>query len=259
MKVTMSLIAGTLGLSLSVTSAADKTNCWSPNGSWSLSLQERYIAIRVSRVPHNGLSLWSDLNINLPEGFYVNIWDHHGIEGRDKSKQPDELDLAFGWRRQISWYDLEVGLATSYLNNSPLGLWLTHDALSQAATISKTYAFGQHTLKPQIRVEWMSLATDFDGGSFILMPNVSHVWRQPFSTKPLCFTHPLFMVHDDGFVGPKNDSEGYFLRWNAGLRWQLSKRMTLTLPSYAAQIPLHKGNDGRGQATSWGTMLTWSF
>jgi hypothetical protein len=91
------------------------------------------------------------------------------------------------------------------------------------------------------------------------MPNITHVWKQPFGIRPLSLAHQAFVIHDDGFDGPKNDSEGYFLRWSAGLCWQLNKRITLTAPSFIAQIPLHKGGDGRGKASSWGLSLSFFF
>ncbi|MDO8571691.1 MAG: hypothetical protein Q7R79_03350 [bacterium] len=237
----------------------NQTNSWTPNGSLSLSLQERYIGIRVSRVFHNGVSLWSDLNVNLPKGFYVNIWNHYGVDGRETSKQPNELDLTLGWRGDLPRVGLEVGFATTYINNSPLGLWWERDVWAQSATFSKTYTFGQHTLRPQLRVDWLSRTTDFGGGALVLMPNVSHTWKRLFGIEPLNFIHQVFVIHDDGFYVPKNDSEGYFLRWNAGLRWRLSKKTTITLPSFIAQVPLHRGGDGRGQTTSWGSSLSFSF
>jgi len=244
----------------SPTTHADiETNSWLLNGSLSISLQERYIGIRVSRVLYDGVSLWSDLTVNLPKGFYVNVWNHYGIGDRVVSKQPGELDLTLGWRQSVPWLGLEVGLATTYLNNSPLDLWWERDAWAQSAILSKTYTFGQYTLKPQLRVEWISRTTDIGGGALVLMPNVSHTWRRVFGIKPLSFIHQIFVIHDDGFDLPKNDSEGYFLRWNAGLRWQLNKRTILTLPSFIAQVPIHRGDDGRGKASSWGSSLVFSF
>ncbi len=259
MKIISIVVAITSTVSNLPVYADGQTNSWVPNGSLNISLQERYIGIRVSRVLHEGLSLWSDLTVNLPKGFYVSIWDHYGIENREISKQPDELDLTFGWRKNLPVFGLEIGVAATYINNSPLGLWWERDVWSQSVTISKTYMFGQHLLKPQLRIEWLSPTVDIGEGVIVLMPNISHSWKQPFGIKPLSFTQQAFLIHDDGFNLPKNDSEGYFLRWNAGLRWRLGKKVTLTLPSYIAQVPLHRGNDGRGQATSWGSSLAVSF
>ena len=260
MKTSLSVITvvAIIGLSVSV-EAESQINSWIPSGSLSLSLQERYIGIRSSRVLYDGPSFWSELVVNLPKGLYLNIWDHQGIAGDPASKQPNELDLTFGWRGKVPLWGLEAGFSTTYLNNSPVGLWFEGDVWSQAATLSKTYRLGNHTLKPQLRVEWFSRANDVGGGVYLLMPNVSHTWEQPFGIKPLCLAEQAFIIHDDGFKPAKNDSESYFLRWNAGLRWRLSKSVALTLPSFSAQIPLHSGNDGRGQATSWGTSLVFSF
>ena len=235
------------------------TNGWTPTGSLFSSLQERYIALRVTRVLYDGLSLQSEITVNLPKGFYVDLWNHAGIGENVVSKQPKEIDMTFGWQEKLPLYGLEVGLSGTFFNNSPLGLWWKNDALAQTATLSKTFVRGNHTLRPQLRVEWISRATDIGGGALILMPNIAHVWKHPFGITPMSTANQMFVIHDDGFDPPKNDSEGYFLRWHSGLRWQLGKRMTLTIPSFIAQIPLRKGNDGRGQATSWGTAMSFSF
>ena len=181
------------------------------------------------------------------------------MENPDTSKQPDELDLTLGWHNNIPLWNLDVGLATTYINNAPLDLWWEKDVWLQATTISKTYVVGQHVLKPQIRVEWISRTKDIGGGALILMPNISHTWKKPLGIKPLSIVHQAFVIHDDGFDPPGNDSKGVFLRWNAGLKWQIAKNASLTLPGFCAQVPIQKGDDGRGQATSWGTSFSISF
>lgn len=238
---------------------AASTNTWIPRGTLSMSLQERYIGIRSSRVMYDGLSFWSELSIDLPKGFYSSIWNHYGVAERTSSKQTHELDLTVGWREKLPWWDVEMGVASTILNNTPLDVWLQRDVWSQAITLSKSYVVGNHVIKPQLRVEWLSRATDIGDGAILLMPNVSHTWRQPFGIKPLNIAEQLFINHDDGFDPAKNDSEGYFLRWNIGARWKIKEVFTLTLPSFSIQAPIHVGKDGRGQATSWGMSLSVSF
>jgi hypothetical protein len=237
-----------------------RTNRFVPNGSVSFSLQERYVAMRTSRRLHNGLSLASEMNVRLSSsGFYLNVWDHAGLENRKTSKQPDEIDLTVGWRKNLPKLGLETGLSLTYINNSPLDLWWERDVLAPAITLAKEYVFGKHTLKPQLRVEWLAQATDVGEGVTLLMPNVSHAWKQPFGIKPLSLAHQAFLIHDDGFNLPRNDSEGYFFRWHAGLKWRLNEKATLTLPGFTALIPIHRGQDGRGQVTSWGSALSLNF
>src|SRR3989344_9587327 len=113
MKTSLSVITlvAILGLSVSV-EAESQINSWIPSGSLSLSLQERYIGIMSSRVLYDGPSFWSELVVNFPKVFYLDIWDHQGIAGDPRSKQPNELDLTFGWRKPLPFGGLEVGFAT---------------------------------------------------------------------------------------------------------------------------------------------------
>ena len=229
-----------------------------PTGTLSLSLQERYIALRGSRILHEGWSLWSQINVNFPAGFYIDLWNHHALEGRSQSKQPDELDMALGWNRTLP-RNLTLTLEHTYLNNSPLELWWNGDVMAETLAISKTYTLGQHTLKPQVNVQWLWETRDVDSGVVVLLPNISHVWKNPFGIPKLRFAEQAFIVHDDGFKKAHNDRDAIFFRWHAGLKWQLTERMTLTLPSFIALVPLQKGKDGRNKATSWGTSLSYSF
>ncbi len=231
---------------------------WKPSGYLSVSLQERYIAARISRTLHDGWSLWSELNVDLPKGFYINIWDHYGLDGRAASNQPDELDFNLGWKKK--WDNgVDIGCATSYFNNSPLDMWYTGDVLIESVWVSKTYRFGNHSLRPQARLDWIAKVKDFGRGAYIAMPNIGHAWQKPFGLTKLTFAEQAFIIHDDGFDGARNDSEGIFFRWNASLNWSLNKKVTIMLPGFSHQHLLCGGNDGRGSASGWSTAISFKF
>lgn len=235
-----------------------KKPAWRPTGYYSVSLVERYIAMRISRVLHDDISLWNELNVNLFDGVSLNFWEGHGLVGRSASKQPDELDLNLVYQKTFP-NKLELRVATSYFNNYPLDRWVDGDVLVESVGLGRTYKIQDHTITPQLRLEWIGKTTDMGGGALIVIPNVTHVWQKPFGIKRLSFAQQLFAVRDDGFDGPKNDSDGIFARWNGGARWQLTKNLVWTMPGYSIQLPLTKTNDGRGEARAWSTSLTLKF
>lgn len=238
--------------------AEDGSKGWEPHGSLSFTLQERYIGLRASRLVHDDWMLWSSLRLELPQGFFANFWNSYGLDDLDfSSNSGDEIDTTLGWQGGL--YGFELHLSVTFFNLHPIERWWDDDNLVQTIAVAKNFPLANHSIRPECRVEWVSEADDYSGGTVVLLPNVTHNWYRPFGIGPLTFSHNTMFAWDDGFDKPKNSSDGVFLRWSGGLQWSLAENLTLTLPGFTALVPLTEPGDGRKEETSWNTCISFAF
>ncbi len=237
--------------------AEEKPQGYQVSGSFSTMLQERYIGLRISRNIHEGWMLWNELYLNLPAGFYVDFWDSYALQNR-ANHAGDELDLMAGWHKTLP-AKLELDLSFALFNLYPLNQWWSGDVAVESFSVARSFRLGDHVIRPKIQLDWISETSDFRGGALVALPNVSHSWNNPLGVRFLAFNQQAFIAWDDGFKKPGDDSQGIFFRWSGGLDWKLANNLTLTLPGFTALLPIHRGNDGRRQETSWSTALTFRF
>lgn len=221
-----------------------------PHGYLSLKLEENYISLRPSRLVHDDWMLWTELNLELPKGFFVNIWHSVGLDDNElSSNDGDEIDITAGITRRI--LDFDLSLSFTFFNLYKLGDWSNNNVMSEAIKISKEFHFKNHSIRPELWIEWVHETDKFNDGAIELFPNITHVWNKPFSIKPLTFFHKTIIVWDDGHNFANNSSDGVFLRWCAGLQWSLTQRAVITLPGFTGLMRLSQPHDGRRNETSW--------
>lgn len=232
---------------------------WQPHGRVSFTLQQQYLGLRVSRSFHDSWVLWTDAALELPQGFYLGLWHYLGLDDTDLSSNGgDELDPYLGWKGSLAGLDFR--LETIYFNLHPIERWYEGDTWAQSAAVSKKFELGSgHSLRPEAQVDWLSFADDFVNGALVLLPNVKHEWQAPFGISTLTFGQKVWLAWDDGFDGPKNSSDGLFLRYDAGLHWQLTEHVTLTAPGFTGLLALTDPHDGRGSEASLNVGLKFSF
>ncbi len=145
--------------------------------------QHGYIGKRISRQLFDGWMEWTELQLEFPKGFFVNIWDASQLENlKPRTHAGDEMDLTAGWRGDIPG-DIKLRLSTTLFNLYPKDQWWKKDAAVQSLWLSKEYKLGKHSLIPEMRLEWISKTSDFGGGALVTIPNITHVWREPFGFK----------------------------------------------------------------------------
>ncbi|GEM_PF-3555092 len=206
--------------------------------------QYGYIGRRISRNLFPGWMQWTELDINLENGVFLNLWDSMALERLPSNTHAgDEFDATIGWRGEIPG-DFRLRLSTTLFNLYPIDTWWTKDVAVQSLWLSKQFDLGEHSLIPELRTEWISKTSDFGGGALILIPMITHVWQRPFGIEKLKLFNTSAFARDDGFNGAGNNSKGIFYRWDGAIELKLSKNLFLT-PSVTVQVPLNNPHDGR--------------
>jgi len=256
MKRQMLVVVLMMGIVSQVTFGQEKS--WRPHGSLSLTLQEKYIGLRVSKNLHDDAMIWTNLKVdNLPLGTYVAYWQSVGLDDSEfSSNGGDEIDVTVGICQKLA--GINIDLSATLFNSPKFGDWW-EDVWVQTLVFSKGFTFGDHSFKPAMIVEWISSTDDFDGGAVVLRPNISHTWQNPFGLERVSFSHCPMICWDDGFDLPGDDSNAVFLRWSAGVNWQISENISATLPGVTCLWSIVEGDDGRGEETSLNASLKWSF
>ena len=250
---TIALCAGTGGHAQSITT----TPSYELHSYLSSGVQHGYLGKRVSRNIYPGLMLWSELDCDLPCHAFLNVWDSTKLDN-GAGHGGDELDLTFGFQGKLGDYNVKI--SSSLLNVYPLDKWWNGDIAVQSLFVSRDFKLGDHTIQPEMRVEWTAKTDDFGGGALILMPSVTDIWSHPFGIKRLTFVQKATVAWDDGFNGAGNNSSGVFAYGDWSLNWELTKHISVTLPSIGLIIPLHDAHDGRNKTEpTFGASLTFRF
>jgi len=218
------------------------------------------MGLPASRELHDGWMAWNELNVNLPEGFFLNVWNTTQLAGHTPlAHGGDELDLTAGWQADL-FRGVKFTLAETYMDFYPLGQWWNGDVLATTIRLSKEFSFGNQSIKLEMWIWWIAHSENFEGGSVVLMPNITHKWRKPFGINFLTIRSRHMFVWDDGWVPPRHSSDGLFYRLDAGLDWQLSKHVSLTLPGFIALVPVKDSHDLRDEShTSISASLRFTF
>lgn len=236
----------------------DKLKKWEPHGFLSLTYQEKYLGFRVSRNIYDDSILWSEAYLDLPGGFFTDLWWSTDLQDNEiSSTGGDEIDPTLGWKGNIC--DFDVSVSATLFNIIPIGKWWHDDVWVQTFTLSKSYSYGKHTIRPEFRIEWLSEVDYFGGGSLVLMPNITHSWKRLLDIDELTFSHTTYLAWDDGFDMCKNDSDAVFLRWQGGLEWELSKNLKFIFPGLTVLAPIKNAHDGRGWEKAFNFAFVYKF
>ncbi len=228
------------------------------HGTLSSSWMQRYLGLRVSRVLYDKPMLWTDLYLDLPNGFFVDaLWSLDLQDDELSSSRGDEFDPTIGYKWKMG--DLDASVSATMFNTFPLRKWWDGNVWAQDFSLSRSFSFWNHTISPEFRIGYISKTKDFDEGALYLLPNIKHSWKNPLGIRGLTFSQTIMLAWDDGFDPPGNDSDGVFLRWTSGLGWKVGENTTLVAPSFTLLTPIRDSNDGRGEETSLGFSLIKRF
>jgi len=237
---------------------AEITEEWSPHGFLSTTWQQQYIGLRVSGVFYKESMLWTELYLNLPNNFFMDLWWSADLQDSDLSSTGgDEFDTTFGW--QTKFFGLDAMVSVSQFTCLPSKGFLGEGhAWSPDLILSKSFKINEkHTVTPAFWIGYLSFNDDFWKGALYTLPNIRHDWKEPFGIEKLTFSHTVMFPWDDGFIA--NSSDGLFFRWMPAFNWQLSKHLTLTAPGVIIVEPITDPHDGRGDEISLNFSLAYHF
>ena len=126
-------------------------------------------------------------------------------------------------------FGLDASASVSMFNILPLNKWWSGNILVQDFTLSKSFTSGDHTIRPELLIGWISQTDDFSDGSLFVLPNMKHTWEEPFRAEHLTFSQGITMAWDDGFNPAGNNSDGLFLRWDPALSIGLNEKIFLSI------------------------------
>ena len=215
---------------------------WVPNGFLFVGWQEQYLATRISRNLSPEPVLWTELFVNLPKGFFLDIWS--SVDAADngvKTKFGDEVNFTLGWKGTFT--EMDVAVSAGYLNIAPLDAWGRDDVMVQSLFISKLFEFERHSLLPEFRIEHLSPTEDLGGGGVFFLPNITHVWKKPFGIRSLSFSQQWKFVWQEGKF-KNNDPNGKFVQLDAALVWNAVKNVEI-VPGVRTFFTVGDANDGR--------------
>lgn len=231
---------------------------WNPHGYISSTLQERYIGLRVSSNFYNDWMHWTEAYIDLPDGFFLDVWNSRDIGDNEiASTSGDEIDLTIGWQKDLLGFNATLSV-NQYICPPFKEAWGKSNASSQDLVLSKRFLIGKkHTITPSLWIGYISMNDEFEKGAFFTLPNIKHNWENPFNIDLLNFSQTIMLAWDDGFCN--NSSDGLFLRWMPGLNWKISDCLTITAPGVIVLQPLTNTHDARGREASINFSATYKF
>ncbi len=244
---------------------AEEKEIWKPSGYLSFQLQQRYIGLCVSRLIHDDELLWSEFNLNLPKGFFVDLWYSYGLDDNNiSSNYGDEIETQIGWAGDL-FKNINLGLSITLFNTYPIGDWWDGDIWLQTFTISKKFEIlKHHFLTPKFQIDWISETNKFKDGATVLLPSINYSWQEPFGLERLTLFQQVTLAWDDGINFANNNSDGFFFRWEPNLCWELYKgkhnnSLIMTLPGITILTPLCDTHDNRKKEISWNCALKYTF
>lgn len=239
---------------------------WTPTGLLGLGFQDKALKPRFSRVLYDRPEFVTDFTLNLPFGFYTNIWGSVGLDDAGAGSQmADEVDINLGWKGKVpipvsnQGEMVDIRVSTGIFSFYPFDQ-VSNDLLVQTLAVSKIFDmgewYGSHTLCPEFKVEWVFPATNVSQSAAVLNPNVMHRWKSPFGIKELTFFDQVG-VQWNSAIG-KNAGDEAFLQFNTGLEIQIFKNVKI-VPGVFLVSPLGSTADGRDFEISGRVMTVISF
>ena len=230
---------------------------WNLNGFFSVTVQERYFAPNLPENFHDDSMLWSELFLELPHGFYFDVWHSYGLDDSDVSSNfGDEFDLSLGWNHSFDSFNLDAYV--SYYNIYKLEQWWSQDLIYFATVFSKEYVVCEnHIVSPYVESGWITFLEDFDSGALVFTPGVSHAWMYPCGIYSLVFEENFSVIWNSGIFA--TEPEDVSLKYDLGFNWQLTESLTLTAPGLEVLLPVNHSNEFRKFDTSLSVTLSYAF
>lgn len=234
------------GITASVTNAKDfsvtlSTKVWS-----------EYLGANGA-IFHDKPVLQTDLFILLPKGFYLDFWHSAGLNDTDFSSDfGDEIDVTIGWKGTIKGFGVNVGI--SYFNIVELDEIPKGDVMQPYVGLNKGFKIREHSFIPYVQAEF---PFPVKGGTpekgIFIRGGIHHNW-QP--TPILAIHQKVGVAYDSGALGFE---ETGIAEYNVDTRWDVSKKITLDIPSIKFMTPVTSVSDDRGPTVVIGAGVTFHF
>ena len=198
------LVIATIFYLLSSNLAQAETSNW--NGSFSLSYQRKYLAIKASKNIYNFPMLWGNLRLNhRPSGLFFNLWgsENARFRGNFDSERGNEVEFTSGWKK--NWDNFYYSELSATLYNVHFSDWDTNSWISTLKIGKKI----NPQLKCELWLEWLSPIRKFCDGGPIITLKVPYVYKKALGFEKLSLLWINMLIWNN--FG-SDDPDGIFLR-----------------------------------------------
>lgn len=190
----------------------------------------KYLGFGTGNLLSKDPVIQSDLNISFKNGLYIDLWNSRSLKGSwDNGSLGNEVDYQIGWKVNLAT-NLNFNIGTAYCDEP--------NALSfGGGDILYTHAFLTKDLKYlSVSVGYENFVTmpdsGFRGGNLISL-GVSKY--QLICKDKIGIRASMAGVYDTGTLG---SGKGFILRGNAGIDWNITKRLTFNVAGVNWYAPL---------------------
>ena len=207
----------------------------------SVQVKDKYVLGKGVKI-YDGPVVQTDLLINLPRGFYVDLWWSAGLDNSDlDGGLDDEVDYTVGWAGKAKGLDLDFGV--SYFDLIGLYSLDGGDVVQPYLDLGKSFQpTERHAFTPYIRAEvQIPIGWDEDAHNGVhLFGGLKHTWQ---AHERFSVFHKLALMYDTGtFV---NSDHGFLGHYDLALNWRIADAVTVQLPTFRVVFPISDLSDGR--------------
>jgi hypothetical protein len=222
-------------------------------GTFSTKLAPKYLG-GDGLIFHDQSVLQSGLSINLPIGFYGEIWHSAGLDGTNlNSDGGDEIDYAVGWSGNNILGGLGIDVGVTYIDLKDLftlprkDLLIIHNEVNWQTKISIT-----SSLTPYIKYEGFLPAPEGPKAGNILHLGIRHTWTPDASVFSL--GQEIGGLYDNGACGAR---EGLVGKYKLNLSYKILKNASLDF-STTCTWKIHNASDRQTEVVpSVGLSFNW--
>ncbi len=164
----------------------------------------------------------TDLFLSHKSGIYLDLWNSRSFKGKwDDGSLGNEVDYGIGWNGTIKGLTAHVGV--TYFDEPKAFTLGVGDIIYSHIRLGKDFKHLSLTLGYENYVTMPE--SGFQGGNLFSLTASKSItfWKDRLSVST-----SLAGVYDTGTLG---SDTGFFFRGNAGLNWNISKRLTMNIVS----------------------------
>ena len=224
--------------------------------SLSLEVKDKYLISKGITV-YEGPVIQTNLTIDLPKGFYLGLFGSKSADSSDFTGNfGNEVDYTVGWSGIVRNLRLDFGV--SYLDLAKVFSTKGGDAVQMYGEVGRDIILnGHNTLTLYMRTEMHIPVGKWQGnahaGAYVFM-GVKNQWRVH---KYMALNQKLAVMYDTGtFVA---SDRGFLGHYDLDVSWNLTKALSMSLPTFKLIFPISSLNDGRGVEHMVGGGLNFKF
>lgn len=191
---------------------------------------------------HDEPVVQTDLFVELPHGFYFDLWWSVGLDGTDASSDfGDEIDYTVGWAGNFGKLDVDLGIA--YFDLFELfDAGGDGDVLQPYIELGKTLKLGEkHKLTLNTAFQWQQpLKNSMSSGGY-LIGGVSDLWQ---ISPTVSINSEVSVLYDTGAYNYDNGLVGFV---NFETSWQITRSFSVQLPSIKVAEPISTSDERKTQ------------